>query len=99
MIEWLRRARPVAEAPLPPLRLGDRLVPIELRRLPHARRMTLRLAPDGQSVRISLPTWVPAHDALTLRGRAATGWRRKPRACPRRRRWARAAACPIAAGL
>lgn len=73
MIEWLRRARAVAEAPLPPLRLGDRLVPIELRRLPHARRMTLRLAPDGQSVRISLPTWVPAHDALTF-ARSRSDW-------------------------
>lgn len=73
MIEWLRRARPAPEAPLPPLQLGDRLVPVELRRLPHARRMTLRLAPDGSCVRISLPPWGPAQEALAF-ARSRSEW-------------------------
>jgi predicted metal-dependent hydrolase len=78
MIEWLRRARtgqqPSAPAAMPlQLRVGDRVLPIELRRLRHARRMTLRLAPDGRAVRISLPPWVPEHDALAF-ARARSEW-------------------------
>ena len=76
MIEWLRRAvvgtMPAAD-PVPQLRIGDRVLPIELRRLRHARRMTLRLAPDGSAVRISLPPWVPASDALAF-ARARGEW-------------------------
>lgn len=71
MIEWLRRARvsrPPAPTPAKPARVpvGDRMLPVELRRLRHARRMTLRLAPDGEAVRISLPPWVPDHEALAF---------------------------------
>ena len=47
----------------PTVKLGDRDVPITIRRLPQARRMTLRLARDG-SVRLSIPTWVRSADAL-----------------------------------
>ena len=54
----------------PTVKLGDRDVPITIRRLPQARRMTLRLARDG-SVRLSIPTWVPGADALSfVRSRA-----------------------------
>lgn len=35
--------------------LGDRALPIAIRRLRHARRLTLRLAPDGSEVRVSAP--------------------------------------------
>jgi len=82
MIEWLRRARleprpapqpPPPEAPSPQVRVGDHLLPLELRRLRHARRMTLRLAPDGRAVRISLPHWVPAHEAIAF-ARARSEW-------------------------
>ena len=49
MIDWLRR---------PPLEyeidLAGRTVPIVLRRMRNARRLTLRLAPDGSDVRITL---------------------------------------------
>jgi len=75
VIEWLRRARVTPEPAAPPasLRVGDRLLPVELRRLPRARRMTLRLAPDGSAVRISLPPWVPAHEALAF-ARTRSDW-------------------------
>lgn len=67
MIEWLRRAR---HEPAPPqqtqVRVGDRVLPLEVRRLRHARRLTLRLAPDGRTVRVSMPHWVSAHEALTF---------------------------------
>jgi predicted metal-dependent hydrolase len=68
MIDWLRRS-PRAE---PAIDLAGRAVPVALRRLAHARRMTLRLAPDGSEVRISLPTWGRTEDALAFaRSRAA----------------------------
>ncbi len=54
----------------PTVRLGDRDVPITILRLRQARRMTLRLTPDG-SVRISIPTWARSADALAfVRSRA-----------------------------
>lgn len=91
MIEWLRRAvaappAAVAESERPHVRVGEHLLPVELRRLPRARRMTLRLAPDGRAVRISLPHWVPAHEAVAF-ARARSEWlaaqvARLPRAQP-----------------
>ena len=61
MIDWLRRA------PLEPqVELGGRTVPIVLRRMRHARRLTLRLAPDGSEVRITLPAWAEAREAIAF---------------------------------
>ncbi len=55
---------------LPTVKLGDRDVPITIRRLTQARRMTLRLARDG-TVRLSIPTWARSADALSfVRSRA-----------------------------
>ncbi len=50
MIDWLRR-----EALEPVIALDDRELPIEIIRNRRARRLTLRLAPDGSAVRITLP--------------------------------------------
>ena len=71
MIPWLGRTRRDAPAPTATpkaaeLRIGDRVLPLEVRRLNHARRLTLRLAPDGQTVRISMPQWVSASEALAF---------------------------------
>jgi predicted metal-dependent hydrolase len=72
MIGWLRRARsqPPETLQAPPLpthlRVGDRLLPFDVRRLARARRLTLRLTPDGQAVRLSMPDWVPMHEALAF---------------------------------
>ena len=53
MIDWLRK-----EMLEPEIELDGRVLPIELRRNARARRLTLRLAPDGSAVRLTLPQWV-----------------------------------------
>jgi hypothetical protein len=61
MIDWLRRA------PLEPeIELGGKRLPIVLKRLHNARRLTLRLAPDGSAVRITLPAWAEAREAIAF---------------------------------
>ncbi|MCB2087636.1 MAG: M48 family metallopeptidase [Sphingomonadaceae bacterium] len=61
MIDWLRRspADPVVE-------LAGRTLPIALRRHPTARRLTMRLAPDGSEVRVTMPQWCPSREALSF---------------------------------
>ena len=61
MIDWLRKA-PLA----PEIDLAGRTVPIVLRRLRHAKRLTLRLAPDGGEVRITLPAWAESREAIAF---------------------------------
>jgi len=69
MIDWLRR-NPREE---PSIALGDRTLPIVVRRLAHARRMTLRLAPDGSEVRISMPRWGRTVEAVNF-ARSRADW-------------------------
>lgn len=77
MIDWLRRPlRAVAPVPKQPARrtisVGERELPLVIRRLHHARRMTLRLAPDGSEVRVSIPVWGRVGEAEAFaRDRAA----------------------------
>lgn len=63
--DWLRRA-PAS----PSLTLqgpdGGRTLPIEIRRLATARRLTLRLAPDGSAIRVTIPRWAPTREALAF---------------------------------
>lgn len=59
MIDWLRK-----EMLEPEIALGGETVPIILRRHPRARRMTLRLAPDGSEVRVTLPQWAASKEAI-----------------------------------
>lgn len=61
MIEWLRSS-PV----LPAIELTGRMVPIELARNARARRLTMRVVPDGSAVRITLPRWCRSQDALAF---------------------------------
>lgn len=65
MIDWLRRAS-VSPAADPVLDFGAVSLPVEIRRHARARRMTMRLAPDGQAVRITLPRWGRTEDALAF---------------------------------
>ena len=60
VLDWLRRdpRRPAT------IELAGRAVPIEVRRLSQARRLTLRLAPDGSAVRVTIPQWAPTRQAL-----------------------------------
>lgn len=61
MLDWLRRA------PLEPeIELGGKRVPIVLKRMHNARRLTLRLAPDGSAVRITLPAWAEGGEAIAF---------------------------------
>ncbi|MDP5104159.1 MAG: M48 family metallopeptidase [Erythrobacter sp.] len=61
MIDWLRR--PPLE---PEIELGGKRVPIVLKRLGNARRLTLRLAPDGSAVRVTLPAWAEGREAIAF---------------------------------
>lgn len=67
MIDWLRRPgrEPVAPRPIAPrtMEVAGREMPLVIRRLAQARRMTLRLSPDGAEVRVSIPRWGRVGDA------------------------------------
>jgi predicted metal-dependent hydrolase len=65
---WLRR-----DGAAPTMVVGIRELPVALRRNARARRLTLRLAPDGSEVRLTLPRWCPEAEALAF-ARARTTW-------------------------
>jgi predicted metal-dependent hydrolase len=60
VLDWLRRD----PHSVPTLTLDGRELPVVVRRLDRARRMTMRLAPDGAEVRISIPKWGRTAEAL-----------------------------------
>ncbi|MGN6499377.1 MAG: M48 family metallopeptidase [Tsuneonella sp.] len=68
MIDWLRR-----EMLEPRIELGGRMLPIALKRNDRARRLTMRLAPDGSEVRVTLPRWCRSAEALAF-VHARAGW-------------------------
>jgi predicted metal-dependent hydrolase len=72
MIDWLRGAS-VRHALDPEIDIGGRQVPIVLKRMKTARRLTLRLAPDGSEVRITLPAWAEGREAIAF-AHARAGW-------------------------
>ena len=61
MIDWLRRGDEE-----PAVTVGGRELPLAIRRHPRATRLTMRLAPDGSEVRITLPRWGRTSDALVF---------------------------------
>jgi predicted metal-dependent hydrolase len=61
MIDWLRRDREQ-----PSVSIGGRELPLAIRRHPRATRLTMRLAPDGSEVRITLPRWGRTADAMVF---------------------------------
>jgi len=61
VIDWLR-----ADRQAPSVVVGGRKLPIAIRRHARARRLTMRLAPDGSEVRITLPQWGRTLDALVF---------------------------------
>lgn len=69
MIDWLRKGSREA----PQVEVAGRLLPVVLRRTAQARRMTMRLAPDGSEVRITLPRWGHSTEALEF-ARKRSGW-------------------------
>jgi hypothetical protein len=70
MIDWLRRRLGEDE---PSVVVGDRELPLAIRRHPRATRLTMRLAPDGSEVRITLPRWGRTLDAVVF-ARNRTEW-------------------------
>ena len=67
MIDWLRR-----EPEEPQVVIAGKALPIELNRNRRAKRLTLRLAPDGSAIRITLPHWCRSEEAVAFaRSRAA----------------------------
>lgn len=61
MIDWLRQP-----AEDPAIEVAGRLLPIAVRRHARAKRLTMRLAPDGSEVRVTLPRWCATRDALVF---------------------------------
>jgi predicted metal-dependent hydrolase len=80
MIDWLKRSPREA----PSIALGGAVLPIAIRRLAHARRMTLRLAPDGSEVRLSIPRWGRTAEALAFAHARADWLAEQLAAVPRR---------------
>lgn len=68
MIDWL--LRPSDDLTVD---IGGRLVPLVLRRNAQARRMTMRLAPDGSEIRVTMPQWGRSAEALAF-ARAKASW-------------------------
>ena len=69
MIDWLLQREPAQ----PQVEVAGRVLPVVLRRSAQARRMTMRLAPDGSAVRITLPQWGGTAEALEF-ARNRAGW-------------------------
>lgn len=69
MLDWLRGASGEDEA----IEVAGRRLPLNLKRNPRARRLTLRLAPDGSAVNLTVPRWTPSKEALAF-VRSHTGW-------------------------
>jgi predicted metal-dependent hydrolase len=68
VIGWLRRD-PAELA----IRIGERELPLAIRRHARAQRLVMRLAPDGSEVRVTLPRWGRTEDALVF-ARARLEW-------------------------
>ncbi|WP_298308330.1 YgjP-like metallopeptidase domain-containing protein [uncultured Erythrobacter sp.] len=68
MIDWLKRSHIEPE-----LELNGVVVPITLKRHRTAKRLTMRLAPDGSEVRITLPSWARSAEAIAF-AHARTDW-------------------------
>ncbi|MXP26082.1 DUF45 domain-containing protein [Altererythrobacter indicus] len=66
MMDWLlRKAEDLT------VQVADQTLPISIRRHPRATRMTLRLAPDGSEVRLTIPQWGRTAEALEFARRRA----------------------------
>jgi predicted metal-dependent hydrolase len=74
VIDWLRQAtlskspsaRSIPEPVPETVRIGEQDIPLAIRRRTNAKRLTMRLAPDGSEVRITLPRWGRTMDALVF---------------------------------
>lgn len=70
-MEWLN-----AFSQRPEVEVGDRIVPIAIRRHPRAKRLTMRVAPDGSEIRVTLPRWGQSREATAF-AKSRLGWLEK----------------------
>lgn len=68
VIDWLLRT-----AKEPAVHLAGRDVPLAIRRHARATRLTMRLAPDGSEVRVTIPQWGRTQDAVAFAA-SRTAW-------------------------
>jgi len=68
MIDWLRK-----EISDPSVEIAGRELPLAIRRNARAKRLTMRLAPDGSEVRVTMPRWGRTVDALAF-AHARAAW-------------------------
>jgi predicted metal-dependent hydrolase len=61
LIDWLRGGHQE-----PSVTVAGRELPVAIKRHPRARRLTMRLAPDGSEIRITLPKWGRTLDAMVF---------------------------------
>lgn len=66
MLDWLRPDFLTDPRENPVVDVAGRQLPVVIRRLERARRMTMRLAPDGSEIRITMPRWARSAEALTF---------------------------------
>jgi predicted metal-dependent hydrolase len=59
MIDWLRGPRDDAL-----VEVAGQMLPVAIRRHARAKQLTMRLAPDGSEVRVTMPAWGRTRDAL-----------------------------------
>lgn len=68
MIDWLRNT-----SADPEIALGGTALPVTIKRHPTARRLILRLAPDGSEVRVTMPRWGTTKEAVAF-AESRSGW-------------------------
>ncbi len=78
MINWLRR-----EQQHPTVKIGDVTLPIAIKRHPTAKKVVLRIAPDGSEARVTLPRWGRTADAIAFANSRADWLARQIEALPR----------------
>lgn len=60
-MDWLNRF-----SQSPSIAIDGRDIPIAVRRHPTARRLTMRLAPDGSEIRVTMPRWGQSREAIAF---------------------------------
>ncbi len=68
MIDWLNRFDKE-----PSIEVAGQTLPIVVKRHPRAKRLTMRVAPDGSEVRVTMPRWGQSADAEDF-ARSRIGW-------------------------
>lgn len=78
MLDWLRR-----DYLEPTVEVNGVALPIAIRRHPTAKRVVLRIAPDGSEARVTLPRWGRTADALEFANSRADWLARQLAALPK----------------